>query len=123
MKEYKHEVWRGYVAGVKFGEYQNFGALQPGDRLEIRPEPENEFDPQAIRLDVDRFVAMSSPTGYVHAYKLGYIPKKETEKVRQYLCYPWVKEPKDLVCLITYANYTAKTHMMFEVVILAEKPL
>lgn len=62
------------VSGVRHvpGASERIERLRQGDRLVLRDEPENEFNPRAILLDD----ATASPVGYVPNYLLDYVHKR-----------------------------------------------
>lgn len=56
-----------FVAGIKFGDYEYAKeALEVGTPLYLDPEPENEFDPNAVAIRFD-------------GWKLGYVPARTGE--------------------------------------------
>ena len=60
-----------YIAGVKFRgaeARERITALAPGARLTLRPEPDNEYDPNAVKV----------LAGGVH---VGYLPKRDSQNV------------------------------------------
>lgn len=62
------------VSGVRHVDPQGvrLAELEPGADLHVRPEPENEFDPAALLLDM----RTGEPVGYVPSYLLGYVHKQ-----------------------------------------------
>lgn len=60
-------VYAGPVAGVFFAK-PDLLVLHPGDPVVLTPEPENPYDPSAIRVDHN-------------GNKLGYIPKLDTHLI------------------------------------------
>jgi len=52
--EDKGKEWSFYVAGVKFHDaYKCIDRMKVGDKLQMIAEPENKFDPNAIRLEFE----------------------------------------------------------------------
>lgn len=59
--------WSFYIAGVKFHELSKcINRLEVDDVLTLTPEPTNEYDPNAVRIE-----AFLADGGYM----LGYVPK------------------------------------------------
>lgn len=84
-----------YIAGVQFRSARDKEALlnvNEGDELFLEPEPENKFDPNAIKI-VDEG----------NSFHFGYVPKKFSSEVASAL-----EAGFDLVCTITKHNKNAK---------------
>lgn len=59
-----------YVAGVKHGRWQEV-SINVGDQCDLVWEPKNQFDSNAIRVDIA-------------GIKIGYIPKEKTWNIHRY---------------------------------------
>lgn len=60
-------ILRTYIAGLKYNiSRKTYNALQPGEFLTIKAEPENKYDPHAIAI-------------YKGEEKVGFIPAQEAE--------------------------------------------
>lgn len=72
-KNYKAHIFT--IAGVKFHQYKEAletGGLTTNSVLTVVPEPENQYDNTAVAL-------------YWEGYKLGYIPAKANDALKQRL--------------------------------------
>jgi len=100
-----------YIAGVKFRPReviaQAIKELKVGDYLDLECEPENKFDPNAIKIGYN----YETPDGVEFAF-LGYVPKKFTADVSADL-----EIGVDLECIVEEINASAPTYEMFKVVI------
>ena len=109
-KEEKQMKRQFFIAGVQFRPKDEIAAalkdLAVGDTLTLVPEPDNRFDPNAVRL--------------VHALKtdkeeicfLGYVPKKFSSEVSALL---GIGTP--VICTVDEVNSAAKTYEMFKVTV------
>lgn len=61
----KQTIYAGNIAGLTHSK-PDFGTLAVGELLILMPEPINEFDPRAVRIET------------LDGVKLGYIPKEST---------------------------------------------
>lgn len=80
-----------YIAGVSHAR-PNFDQLKPGDILQLRPEPNNQFDANAVAL--------------IHPVvgKLGYIPSVST------MCYHVNKDLGEITAKLEAVESHAKAH-------------
>lgn len=75
-----------FVAGLKFGQHRQIPNLKSGERIVLRANPDNEYDPNAIELLVPKndheFWMIGhvprSDTYLLHAYRVKEIPLKAT---------------------------------------------
>ena len=89
-----------YIAGVQHHElHEVIEDLKEADELELVCEPDNKFDPNAIRIEWDGTM-------------LGYVPKKFSAEVNAAL-----EVGRDLVCTITKLTPSAKPWEQCEVLI------
>jgi hypothetical protein len=87
-----------YIAGVQHHElHEVIEDLAEGDELDLICEPENKFDPNAVRIESDGTM-------------LGYVPKKFSAEVSAAL-----EIGHDLECCITKLTPTAKPWEQCEV--------
>lgn len=66
-----------HIAGVPHSK-PNLDLLKVGDKVDFVPEPENQFDPNAIRIQHTRIEDSKAID-----MKLGYVPKTDTGLVRE----------------------------------------
>jgi len=86
-----------YVAGVQFHQAkQVLHLMQVGEKLEMEPEPNNEFDQNAVKLLYDGVM-------------IGYVPGKISADVSAFLEYA------DPIATITAVDSRAKTWEQIEV--------
>jgi hypothetical protein len=96
-----------FIAGVQHrpGAADVIRELSEGDELVLVPEPDNKFDPNAVKIELQ--------IEGQDAKFLGYVPKKFSAEVAAAL-----EVGKDeLECVITKINKNGKTYEMCEVVI------
>jgi hypothetical protein len=92
------ESWKFYVAGVQFHDAKKvINTMAEGEELNIEPEPDNKYDPNAVKLLYGETM-------------VGYVPKKFSASVNGMLD---IGEP--LVCEITKVDPKAKTWEQIEV--------
>jgi hypothetical protein len=101
-----------YIAGVQFRPKDEISAaakdLVVGDTLLLVPEPDNKFDPNAVKiLSPHKIGEMEYGTIF-----LGYVPKKYSSEVAAMLS---IGEP--VICTVDEVNVAAKTYEMFKVTI------
>ncbi len=93
MKESK----RFFIAGVQHHDLRSvLDVLEEGDELDLVSEPDNKFDPNAVKIEYEGTM-------------LGYVPKKFSAEVSAAL------ELEPLMCVITSLNPSAKPWEMCEV--------
>jgi hypothetical protein len=81
-----------YIAGVQHHQmYKVLKDMKIGERLSIIPDPENKYDPNAIRLE------------YLGIIMVGFVPKKFSSEVNAKLAVG-----KTLECVIVELNPTKK---------------
>ena len=89
-----------FIAGVQHHElHEVIEDLNEGDELDLICEPDNKFDPNAIRIEIEDTM-------------LGYVPKKFSAKVSAAL-----EVGHDLECKITKLTPSAKPWEQCEVTI------
>lgn len=89
-----------FIAGVKFHELKSvINDLSEGDNLVLIPEPDNKFDPNAIKIEFD-----------YHQTMLGYVPKKFSSEVSA-----MIEVGKELECILVTLNKSAKPWEQAEV--------
>lgn len=102
-----------YVAGVQFrpaAEVREvMSYIHEGSYLDLKPEPENKYDPNAIKI-----VFVEYDTDDLH---LGYVPKKFSAEVAALL-----EAGIDLVCIVLEANPNAKPWEMLKVAVKIAEP-
>ena len=80
-----------YIAGVQFHDMKKvISALEEGTELDLTPEPDNQYDPNAVRIEHKETM-------------LGYVPRKLSSEVSAAL-----EIETDLECIITKLTPTAK---------------
>lgn len=88
-----------FVAGVQHHQIHNvLDELRVGDDLDLVPEPDNKYDPNAVRIEYDSTM-------------LGYVPKKFSSEISAMI------EISPTQCKISKLNKTAKPWEMLEVTI------
>jgi hypothetical protein len=94
-----------YIAGVQHHDLHKVLAdLEEGDELILTPEPDNKYDPNAVKIECE----LSPDADLV---MVGYVPKKFSAEVSAAL------EMGELQCLISKLNKTAKPWEQCEVVV------
>lgn len=94
-----------FVAGVQHHQLkQIINDLEEGYELDLVPEPDNKFDPNAIAIKYDEVM-------------LGYVPKKFSAEVSA-----MIESGKEMVCSVTILNRTAKPWEQLEVSIYEDVP-
>jgi hypothetical protein len=89
-----------YVAGVQHHElHKVLAELSEGDELDLIPEPDNKFDPNAIKIMCSGVMC-------------GYVPRKFSAEVTAI-----IETGTDLICEITHLNASAKPWEQCEVTI------
>ena len=90
-----------YIAGVQHrpGAAKAIKDLKPGDDLNLVPEPENKYDPNAVKIET------------LEGEFLGYVPKKFSSTVSAAL----MVDPEGVACKVTNVQPDAKTWEMCEV--------
>ena len=102
-----------YIAGVKFHRMNEvLGKLGVGDNLTLSPEPENKFDPNAVRIQYESLPKLDDGYSDVNSVMLGYVPKKFSSEISAMF-----EIGLNLECIITELNKTAKPWEMCKVVI------
>ena len=89
-----------FIAGVKFhpGAVDLISKLEVGEDLELVPEPDNKYDPNAIKIEYGGFL-------------LGYVPKKLSAEISALM------EIEETECLVQDLNPNGPTWEMCEVVV------
>ena len=99
-----------FIAGVQFRPKEEINAagkdLVVGDTLLMVPEPDNKFDPNAVKL----IHVLKTDEEYICF--LGYVPKKFSSEVSALLSIG-----AELQCVVDEVNPAAKTYEMFKVTI------
>lgn len=91
-----------YIAGVKFHQYKSIlNDITEGDNLMLIPEPENNFDPNAVQIHFDN----SAKAAFI-----GFVPAKFSSEVSALL-----EIGKNLECILSKFDRSAKPWEMFEV--------
>lgn len=95
-----------FIAGVQHHQmHKILNQLEEGTTLDLVPDPENKYDPNAIRIEFEQTM-------------LGYVPKRLSAEVSAVL------ESNDKVfCKISYLNKSAKPWEQCKVTILSEDEL
>jgi|WetSurMetagenome_2_1015567.scaffolds.fasta_scaffold94286_3 hypothetical protein len=99
-----------YLAGVQFRPTTAIAAiqnLQEGDELILDPEPDNKYDPNAIRVMVDSEVGDEATREH-----LGYVPKKFSAEIAAMI---EVDGLDTVQCIVTKVDPDAKKWEMCEV--------
>ncbi len=100
-----------FVAGVQFRPRHEIDSasklMNIGDQLGLVPEPENKFDPNAIKIEFNTETADG-----VKSVFLGYVPKKYSSEVAALL-----DVDLDLECVVEEVNPQGKTYEMIKVTI------
>lgn len=90
-----------FVAGLQFTKAKEFlDNIKAQDAVTLTPEPENQYDPKAVRVDWD-------------SRKLGYIPRTHNSAVFDTL----VEGPNKLRAIVNKVDPAAKSHMSVELAI------
>lgn len=97
-----------FIAGVQFHEMKDvIGDLKVGDQLHLEPEPENKYDPNAIKIE--HCVANKDDLN-VKSTVLGFVPKKFSSEVSASL-----EIGNKLECVISFLDGRLKPWEMCEV--------
>lgn len=98
-----------FIAGVQFRPGKDIEKaaknIKPGDVLLLTPEPDNKFDPNAIKIE---YSSQDQGTTIF----LGYVPKKFSSEVSALLS---IGTP--ISCIVESVDVKAKTYEMFNVTI------
>lgn len=102
-----------YIAGVQFRPKNEISQaakeMKVGDVLRLSPEPENPYDPNAVRIEFDMETTDIHTGGNIF---LGYVPKKFSSEVAGMLS---IDAP--LECIVDAVDPGAKTYEMFKVTV------
>ena len=91
-----------HIAGFGHHEgYSVFSELQVGTKVEMRHEPGNPYDPEAIAI-------------YYGETKIGYVPKEENSEFYTYLYYGYDDLYETFICMV---NDDAHPERQFNVVV------
>jgi len=102
MKEFK-TIHSFFVAGVRFHQANEvIHELKQGEKLKLVPEPENKFDPNAVKIMKDETM-------------LGYVPKKYSSETSAML-----EIGKPIFCILTEINPKAEPWERLKVEIVEE---
>jgi len=100
-----------FIAGVQFRPRQEINSatklMNVGDQLGLVPEPENKFDPNAVKIEYNTETA----DGIVSTF-LGYVPKKFSSEVSAML---GIGAP--IICTVDEVNPEGKTYEMIKVTV------
>lgn len=77
VTEEHQEVLHFLVSGVRYMDPEGvrLAQLEPGAKLCLRPEPDNDSDPRAVLLDA----RTDEPVGYIPSYLLDYLHKQRDQ--------------------------------------------
>ena len=96
--------WEFFIAGVQFHQAKTvLNELEKGFRLELKPDPTNRFDPNAVEI---AYYGAEEPT------MLGYVPKKFSSEVSAFL-----ELNENVICQLTEVNKDKKPWEQLKVVI------
>lgn len=98
MSETKSNTF--FIAGVKFhpGAAEQIRKLEVGEDLELVPEPDNKFDPNAVRIEYGGTL-------------LGYVPKKFSAEISALM------EIEETECLVQDVSPNSPTWEMCQVMV------
>jgi len=100
-----------YIAGVQFRPREQtlkgMRAIKEGNHLDLIPEPENKFDPNAVKIEYN----FETPDG-IESIHLGYVPKKFSSEVAGLLSIG-----VDIECIVQVINPEASPWEMCRVTI------
>ena len=97
----ENKSYEFYVAGVQFHQAKNvLGELSEGMELSLIGEPDNKFDPNAIKIIYDRAAQESK---ILEEIMLGYVPKKFSAEVSAFM-----EIHENVVCELVKLNPSAK---------------
>lgn len=98
MSETKSNTF--FIAGVKFhpGAAEQIRKLEVGEDLELVPEPDNKFDPNAVRIEYGGTL-------------LGYVPKKLSAEISALM------EIEETECLVQDVSPNSPTWEMCQVMV------
>jgi len=98
----ENKSYEFYVAGVQFHQAKNvLGELSEGIEFSLLPEPENKFDPNAIKILYDKY--MDGYENEPELIMLGYVPKKFSAEVSAFM-----EIHENVVCELVKLNPSAK---------------
>ena len=102
-----------YIAGVQFRPKNEIAEaskrLKQGAQLSLIPEPENKFDPNAIKIIYKDYTEDMQSSAELF---LGYVPKKFSSEVAGMLS---IGAPVE--CIVDEVDSSAKTYEMFKVTV------
>jgi len=100
--------WEFFIAGVQFHQAKRvINDLKEGMELELNPDPNNKYDPNAIEI---LYYDLNEPT------MLGFVPKKFSPEVAAFLEIAEIP-----ICTITSIDPKAKPWEQIKVVIKEEE--
>jgi len=100
-KEMGKDSWEFYVAGVQHHNLRLvIDEVMEGDRIQMVPEPQNKYDPNAIKLHYESAVWFEGSDKEV---MIGYVPGRISAEIAAFLQYG--NEP---ICVVTEIEPTAK---------------
>ena len=109
----KHEF---FIAGVQHHEYKScINDLIEGMKLMLIPEPDNKFDPNAVKIVADSILYENDLDTH-KSFMLGYVPAKIASPVGAML-----EIHDNVTCTITELNPSAKPWEMIKVLIKPEE--
>jgi len=98
--------WEFFIAGVQFHQAKTvINELEEGTELELIPDPENKYDPNAVEI-LYCSIESNVPT------MLGFVPKKFSPEVAAFL-----EIAESPICVITALDPKAKPWEQIKVVI------
>ena len=101
-----------FIAGVQFRPRHEIDTaareMKVGMRLGLVPEPENKFDPNAVKIE---YITETENFDTVSTF-LGYVPKKFSSEVSAML---GIGAP--VICTVDEVNPSAKTYEMIKVTV------
>jgi endonuclease/exonuclease/phosphatase family metal-dependent hydrolase len=103
-----------YIAGVQFRPASALDAikqLKEGDELILDPEPDNQYDPNAIRILIEVEFEKDGEQMVVREH-LGYVPKKFSGELAAII---EVYGLDNMECIVTKVDPNAKKWEMLEV--------
>ena len=105
-----------FIAGVQFRPWweidQAANNLLAGDKLLLKPEPTNKFDPNAVQIIAKHQMIEHEVSGGFTEVFLGYVPKKFSSEVSAML---GIGAP--ITCIVDEVNPDAKTYEMIRVTV------
>lgn len=103
-----------HLAGAKYHElFEVINEIKVGDSVELEPEPDNKFDPNAVAVIYNKTLADGASS---ISYMIGYIPSSENQEIANILNMGWnIFSAKISMVSPDEANYEQKVRLVIRI--------